>query len=567
MPIREFSSTGVPRAKIAFYQELPLASDLERFKERKYECVPCTIEDLQNPGFIALLDAVIFSQKPEKRNALKPVMSAVIPLLLNNDVRVYVRIAWDPEKSIVARNLVIDTLLDLRVPLANIRREEWDRIPKELREREVSNLAPYVYIFDSTESWASVAHTVCDHPAGNAPNTELKFDGHDIQSLGQDGHAERLMLLQRAFSNCHTLHLEKMTDGLSGAQVFKAYASQQPLVGGWKYDWPYLHLVKLGPRKKIVDEYDKYMGHALDYVPYHLGPKLRPDRCNLGSSQGILVGDFVEGTEAIRDSAPAGRAGHAIANLFDKTLGAWRKQAQPNIHRTLGQFLEGKWLDEDGNEISLPQARANIVSKLGGTPVVTPLRAIFDRCSQSQVMSGPAHGDLHATNVLVRNGDAIIIDFEKMEDEYPMLYDPASLEGGLLVEGFGRDPRSKNNPRKLLESVTSLYTLKVLNSFVVPCHAANLSSWFYDCVGQIRTLSRHAVLSDDQYALVLAVCLIRKGCNKHSFKLANENLLAISFIIGHQILTQIDQHFTQQISNGQAVERSKATHDQSQANS
>ena len=546
MPIREFSSAGVPRAKIAFYKELPLAPELERFKERKFECVLCTEEDLKNPGFVSLLDAVIFSQKPEKRNALGPVLLATIPLLLDNDVRVYVRIADDPNQSIVARKLVIDTLLNLNAPLANLSPEEWDRIPKASREREGSYLAPYVYIFDSNEKWPSIAHTVCDHPAGSAPNTELKFDGHDIISLGQDGHDERLMLLQRAFSNCNTLHLEKMTDGLSGAPVFKAYATQQPLVGGWKYDWPCLHLVKLGPRKKIVDEYDNYIGHALDYVPFHLGPRLRLDRCNLGSSQGILVGDFVEGTEAMRDSAPAGRAGHAIANLFDKTLGAWRKQAQPNTHRTLRQFFEDKWLDDDEKEISLPQARANIVSQLGGTPVVTPLRAIFNRCSQSQVWSGPAHGDLHATNVLVRNGDAIIIDFEKMEDEFPMLYDPASLEGGLLVEGFGHDKRSKEDPRKLLESIESLYTLDILNNFVVPCHATNPSSWFYDCVGQIRTLSRHTELYDGQYALVLAVCLIRKGCNKYLFpNPAFENLRAISFILGQQILKQIDQQVTQ----------------------
>ena len=546
MPISEFSSEGVPRAKIAFYKELPLASDLERFKERKYECIVCTNQDLKNPGFVALLDAVIFSQKPEKRIELISVFRDSIPLLLNNDVRVYVRLAPDPDKSIGARKLVIEALLKMNVPLANINREERARMPKELREREDSNLAPYVYIFGAAESWVSVAHTVCDHPAGTAPNTELKFDGHDITSLGLHGHDERLMLLQRAFSNCHTLHLEKMTDGLSGAPVFKAYASQHPQVGGSNYDWPGLHIVKIGPRKKIVDEYDKYIGHALNYVPFHLGPRLRLDRCNLGSSQGILVGDFVEGAEPIRDSAPAGRGGHAIANLFDKTLGAWRKQANVNSYRTLGQFLERKWLNEDNQEISLPKPRADIVSELGGSPVVGPLRAIFNRWSQSEVVTGPAHGDLHATNILVRNGDAIIIDFEKMEDEFPLLYDPASLEGGLLVESFGRDPRSKHNPKELFESISRLYTWEVLNHFVVPCHAANPSSWFFDCIGQIRTLSRYAERCDGQYALVLAVCLIRKGCNLHSFKPADENLRAISFVLGQRILTQIDQHFTQQ---------------------
>jgi len=558
MPIREFSSKGAPRARIAFFKELPLASDLVRFKERKFECVPCTEEDLQNPEFVALLDAVIFSQKPEKRNALGPVLRATIPLLLNNDVRVYVRIAQDPDKTNVARKLVIDTLLDFSAPLANLSPAEWDRIPKASKEREGSNLAPYVYIFDSNENWASIAHTVCDHPAGNTPYTDLNFDGHDISTLGQEGHEERLLLLRRAFSDCHTLHLEPMPDGLSGAPVFKAYASlRQPLVG----DWPYLHLVKIGSRKKIADEYDKYVGRALDYVPFHLGPRLRLERCNLGSTQGVLVGDFVEGTEPIRDSAPAGRASHAIANLFDKTLGTWRKQARKDSDRTLGQFLEGKWLDEkNGQEISLPPSRAITVSRLGGTPIVGPLREIFNRCSQSKVWSGPTHGDLHATNVLVRGSDAIIIDFEKMKDEFPILYDPASLEGGLLVEGFGGDRRSKDDPGKLLDSISRLYALKALNNSVDPCHATDPSSWFYDCVGQIRTLSRHAQRCDGQYALVLAVCLIRKGCNPHSFEPAYENLRAISFILGQQILTQVDQHFIQQgLANRQTADRLNAT--------
>lgn len=546
MPISEFSSRGVPRAKIAFFNELPSPSDLERFKERKFECVPCTEEDLHNPKFVTLLDAVIFSQKPQKRIALVPVLLAVIPLLLNNDVRVYVRIAQDPDGTHAARKLIIDPLLDLPAPLANISPTEWDQIPEASRERVESRLAPYVYIFDSSESWANVAHTICDHPAGSTPNTELSFDGYDIKSLDQDGQDEWITLLQRAFFDCHGLHLEKMTDGLSGAHVFKAYASlQQPLVGGHANGWPYLHLVKLGPRKKIVEEYDKYIGRALDYVPFHLGPRLRLDRCNLGYSQGILVGDFVEGAEPIRDCATTGRAGHAIANLFDKTLGTWRKQAKVNSDRTLGQFLEGKWLDKDNQEITLSQTRASIVSQLGGSPSVGPLRAIFNRCSQSQVLTGPAHGDLHATNILVRNGDAILIDFEKMEDEFPMLYDPASLETGLLIEGFGCDRRSKENPSHLLESISSLYTWNTLNSFVVPCHATDPSSWFYECVGQIRTLSRHAEQCGGQYALVLAVCLIHKGCSSQLFGEAKENLRAISFLLGQRILTQVNQQFTQ----------------------
>ena len=95
---------------------------------------------------------------------------------------------------------------------------------------------------------------------------------------------------------------------MSGAPVFKAYASldaglvQQGATGAY----PHVYFVKIGPRKKIVDEYDKYCSHIFEYVPFHLGPRLRRDRCNLGSTQGILVGDFVEGAESLITCARGG---------------------------------------------------------------------------------------------------------------------------------------------------------------------------------------------------------------------------------------------------------------------
>lgn len=549
MAIHEFSPKWVSRAKVAFFKELPSEPDLKRFTERNFQCTPCTEEDLRNPNFIASLDAVIFFQNPKKRNALGPVLRATIPMLLNNGVSVYVRIASDPDKTRAARQLVIDALLAASAPLANIPRVEWTKIPEASREREGSNLAPYVYISDSAEPWAQFAHIVCDHPAGNTPNNQVlsKDVVRKLRKLGEDGHEERLLLLRRAFSDCCELHLQPIMGGLSGAGVFKVYATLKVGLAG---EWPYLYLVKIGPRKKIVDEYDNYMGRALDYVSFHLGPRLRLDRCNLGSSQGILVSDFIEGAEPVSDCVPAGRAGHAIANLFDKTLGAWRKQAWVDSDRTLARFLEEKWLDEKEQEIKVPDTRADVVRKLKGNPAVAPLHAIFGQHSHGPVLCGPAHGDLHATNVLVRGGDAIIIDFEKMENEFPMLYDPASLEGGLLVDGFGRDPRSTKNPKALLASISDLYTLDVLKGFAAPCHAADPSSWFYDCIAQIRAASRHAERSTGQYALVLALCLIRKGCNPQQFNRARENLRAISFVIGQRILTQIGQQPQQQLKQG-----------------
>ena len=78
-------------------------------------------------------------------------------------------------------------------------------------------------------------------------------------------------------------------------------------------------------------------------------------------------------------------------------------------------------------------------------------------------MVAPAHGDMHATNVLVRHGDAILIDFEKLEQHYPLTYDPASLEGGLLVEGLIEDLKKKRlTPKKLLSMISPLYEERAL---------------------------------------------------------------------------------------------------------
>lgn len=547
MAIREFSPDGVPRLKIAFLNEMPEGSVEARFKERGFVCVKCTESELTDPGFVSFLDAVVFFQRPEKRTGLNKVLE-MVPLLLNNDVRVYIRIAPDPDKTSAARDKIVDALLRLQLPMANVTNKEWGLIPDAKREREKSFLAPYVYLIDASADWSKITHVICDRPAGDTPNTELKIEGSAHLGNGEEPaiQRERLLLVQRAFHDCDELHVEPMIDGLSGAPVFKVYAKLRNAQGALPSKWPYLYFVKLGSRKKIVDEYDKYIGRAIHHVPFHLGPRLRLGRCNLGTSQGILVGDFVEGAEPIRDCASAGRAGHAIANLFDKTLGPWRKQAHVTT-RSLNEYLEKKWLRDGGQEITLTPDRAALVKRLGGTPDIPSLRKAFEAISyHSGAICGPAHGDLHATNILVRNGDAIIIDFEKMEDEFPMLYDPASLEAGLVVDGFVRDKRAENAPDQLLEFIRPLYTGDALTALTAPYHAANPASWLFDCAAQIRALSRHAECATGQYAMVLALCLIRKGCNPHPFGPIHENLRAISFVLGQSALLHLATVLTAQ---------------------
>jgi hypothetical protein len=98
---------------------------------------------------------------------------------------------------------------------------------------------------------------------------------------------------------------------------------------------------------------------------------------------------------------------------------------------------------------------------------------------------------MHATNVLVRHGDAILIDFEKLEQDYPLTYDPASLEGGLLVEGFLGDlEKGRFEQKDLVQRIEPLYELSALRvDGTTFCPRGDLTEWYFDAVNQIRTLS------------------------------------------------------------------------------
>ncbi|MET3910192.1 hypothetical protein ABID59_004549 [Bradyrhizobium sp. S3.3.6] len=544
MAIHEFSPEGRPRAKIAFVGEVPSAADLDRFRERGFQCEPSAPDMLADPAYAAQLDAVIWTQDGNKPNSLPRQLGSVVPCLLDYDARVYIRLATDKAQTDTPRKLVVNALLQNKIPVANLRPDEWQSIPQNDRERERGFLLPCVYLFDTASSWIDIAALVCDRPASSSPKTSLILDENVLQDrFGPDGHAERVILLKRAFWNCSELRLTLLDGGMSGAPVFKAYASADAglVQRGATGAYPHLFFVKIGPRKKIIDEYDKYCGHIFEYVPFHLGPRLRRDRCNLGSTLGILVGDFVEGSESLIACARGGRCGHAIANLFDKTLGGWRKQDYVDDKRTLSGFLQEKWQVEGQNQlIELPAQRIPLVQKLGADISIEPLKKIFDDLGKTAPKVAPAHGDMHATNVLIRHGDAILIDFEKLEQHYPLTYDPASLEGGLLVEGFIEDlKKGKLAFTDLVQLIQPLYEERALKSGQTTfCRPGDPAEWFYNAVNQIRTLSWSAEEQPGQYALTLALCLIRKGCNPHVDLNASEPNIsrAIAFLFGQKIL-------------------------------
>ncbi len=352
-------------------------------------------------------------------------------------------------------------------------------------------------------------------------------------------------LLRRAFWKCASVQLIGKGHGLSGVGTYEAFAViAGSVVGG---DWPYRYFVKLGERLKIAREYERYGMTALQNVPYHLAPRLRGDRCVLGRSQGVIVSDYVSGAETLCDCAKDGRGVSVIGNLFNVTLLPWRRAAGKE-YRSLQEAL---LLLVDR---AVPDHRKDLIAACGATKTLEELRAIFRSAPSSQpFLTGVIHDDLHATNVLVRMNDAVIIDFEKIELHGPILWDAASLEGGLLVDGFIKDRRCASD---VLESLDSIYDLAAFTRDDHYCSPVDSSAWFIDCVRQIRMQARQMEcqgVGPYQYAWTLAAVLLKKACNSGKFfkenevntleskPLTRETCRAVAYVLAEKILLALSK--------------------------
>ena len=101
--------------------------------------------------------------------------------------------------------------------------------------------------------------------ASHAADPKLFLNPHHQAKLKLN--TESTLLVQRAFADCSEVHLRRMQDGLSGVNVFRAYAK---LTAGLDAKWPASYFVKIGARSTIGREYFNYQGHALEYIPFYL---------------------------------------------------------------------------------------------------------------------------------------------------------------------------------------------------------------------------------------------------------------------------------------------------------
>jgi hypothetical protein len=530
--IPEFSP-GALRRQIGFVRVLPDRAR-DALRSRGYQCYLLDEAALQRPGEMETTDSVVLTQTREDPYQVRQDLDRFADLL-DYDCRLYVR--YVPDRW--SQEIVLRALNRLKLPPSGFERSDAGFFGSDWFEGPNARIfGPFVHILlAKDDDWDLLANLITSNPAGRPPNVDLSIEVCDANYKPLKLPMADELLARRAFGNCSSVRLVGKAEGLSGVGAYDALVQlADNVVGG---QWPYRYFVKLGGRLKVAREFDKYQMTVLDYVPYHLGPRLRLDRCVLGRSRGLIVSDYVAGAEALRDCARGGRSIPAIGNLFNLTLLAWRRAAEEE-QRPLQQAL-AELLPQ-----LIPEHREPLIRAYGATKTLAELKTLFKEARPSlPVLTGVVHGDLHATNVLVRTNDAVIVDLERIHAGMPILFDAASLEGGLLVDGFIGDRRSA---KEFLDSIERLYTAKAFDADDHYCHPRDGSAWFVDSVRQIRMQGRQMERQPRQYGWTLATVLLRKACNPENFRkdsdseasdagpLTREGVRALAYVVAERIL-------------------------------
>ena len=549
MSINKFSEHS-PRRKVGFVETIPTEA-IQIFESRGYQCVVLDKKLQSDDAGLWEMDCLVLMQDIDNPKGIYGELEKYAPQFLPRDCRIYVKPVDSQNASIFsqAHMNIIAAIDQLKIPNSGIAQEYRQRFIEWDEGSSLDALGPFVHILNRGNDWAKIANVIRGNPADHAPKWSLNIQGKKLDGEKLNLDDEKNCLIRRAFNDCDSVDLVALGNGLSNIDAYKAYVQLPPDQIG--RGWPYVYFVKLGDRKKIATEYRAYLSHALDHIPYHLGPRLRRDRCALGYRLGVIVTDYVHAAETLKDCARDYRAGVAIGNLFSYTLRNWYNSAKLedlDIRADLARYVEK----------NIPPHRKEMVQTFGSKVQIDDLRELIAKGSSRPALVGVIHGDLHATNVLVRANDAIVIDFEKLEvSRGPLLYDVASVECGLFIDGFVGDQRSWE---ELLASIQSLYEPSALDHLyepsaldqkVLPYNINDRSAWFFECVRLLRMHAREMERTRLQYAWVLAAVFLKKSCNAEDFDklsdkpavgLSREQIRALAYVLAERILISLSDY-------------------------
>jgi hypothetical protein len=353
-------------------------------------------------------------------------------------------------------------------------------------------------IFQINQLWKA-AELIARHPIG-PPAGDVKIEPDDIPCS-----SDVRLLLQRAFSDCERIFLERLSGGKASISVYRVHAWLRESIVGIR---PLPFFVKIAEPRPIEDEKFNYDNYADHYIPFNLRPNLDRRRCVRMRSCAALVGNFVDDAVPLRKCLRLGQGIGTLFALFETSLRGFRLQpfapGQGPRSGVLAGFVKDRIKADEITQEVVDRGRDFGLS-------LSPAEMQTRLCQEAENLScliGPYHGDLHPGNVMVRGGDAILIDFSSVGNG-PLTADPAALEVSLM---FGTDEADKedsfNEWRK--------FTDQIYEGNVQTLHPPALSeskpgafSWLRRSIRELRHILLGCKVEEQEAKIVLAAYLMR----------------------------------------------------------
>jgi hypothetical protein len=322
---------------------------------------------------------------------------------------------------------------------------------------------------------------------------------------------EHRRLLLRAFWDASNVAIEKLPGGAASSGAYRVYAS---LVTRYGPQEPTPFVFKVDRPDKVRDECNNYREFVQPSVPFHLHPGLVEARCVTTPDLAALVCNFAEGAVALEAALSKGQGAGVIFSLFETTLRGFRQQTLsstpfPNVVR---DYVKDRVKIERlrGDPEKLP--RIAQAKDLGFSGEPEDLQAaIAQRAEGMESLHGVVHGDLHMGNVMVRNCDAIAIDFGSMRDEKryegPLTADPAALEASIAF-GTRKEEAIKQQP-EWVKFIDQIYREPLELPIPTPDHFH--FAWVNRAIREVRHIVHCCGVTDEEALLVLSASLLRYG--------------------------------------------------------
>lgn len=408
--------------------------------------------------------------------------------------------------------------------------------------------------------WAHAAERVLPRAIGAISANDLAEDARDpnacggrpanmeLEIRGCTLDHEQEILLKRALWGFSEVHLSTLVEGKSDALVLEARAQrnvgQEAVPVGLPIALPYLVKFEgIGWSRNEKQAFDTYVEGQ---IPFNQRPGFHHNRCHMGEKFGVIVGDFFEGAVSLSKVQPRARMRSIIASLFDDGMRSWRALAERSSVYSPGP-IEGHL----PNGIRAGEISEEVIAqaeKLGGSVVPEDLQArLCTLSANEQFHLGIVHGDLHPGNIMVRLGEAVLIDFAYCKDRKAMCADITSLEVGLAFTTAAAELDADGEEQQLAAfkewraTVDQLFTLQSIKAVSHQDSRTGSFAWLWDVCRQLRNYRQQIGDTERAYALILCAYLLRRArLTSNASPTVESRFAATALLIAKRLLDELE---------------------------